>query len=333
MIDMRRTQDFSTNACNKFFKKSVVEEPNFSATILVFDRADLCAILLSGSLDTHVVPRLREAAKAATAGKKCNYVVDLDGVTYISSTGLGFLMYLLKQQREFVFLSNPRPAVLKPFNLFDIKSLFRYYQTVADLGTQPGLTDEVISAIRGQKGSLRATGPHKRGLATLAEYLENEEEVQRMAPYIHGAGQQGRITLPAEEKYAGVLYLFLEKAFGQAGELLGEPIDEAAIELISKELMTNAAKHGYGHQKGGMVEVGYAVDTAKIEVSFADRGRGYSPGAPAEDGLPSAGLAMLRGIFDELTIAPGPEGRSEGLVLGGGTTVRMVKRVKPKAGP
>jgi anti-anti-sigma factor len=315
--------------------KHVVEMANLNGTILWFEQADLCAILLGGSMDTHVVAALRERVSAITDRKRCNYVVDLDGVSYISSTGLGFLMSLLKQQREFVYLSNPRPAVLKPFNLFDIKNLFRYYQSIDDLEKQPGLPGDVCSSIREQKEALRALGPHKRGLEILADYLDNENElleIQRMTPYIHSAEHQDSIMLPAEEKYASVLYMFLDRVLGRSNKYSGEPIDEATIELIAKELMTNAVKHGYSHQPGGMVEVGYVADQARIEISFTDHGRGYAPADRGEDRLPSAGLLLLRKIFDELTIGEAPRGKAEGLVLGPGTTVRMVKYLKANAG-
>ncbi|MRR08818.1 STAS domain-containing protein [bacterium] len=311
-------------------EKHVVETLNFNGTLLAFDRIGLCAILLSGSMDTHVVAQLREKTDAVIAGRRFNFVVDLDGVSYVSSTGLGFLMNLLRRKRDYVFLSNPRPAVLKPFNLFDVTNLFSYYRSVDDLVRQPGVPAEVVADIRSQKESVRALGPHKRGLEILADYLENEEElheIQRMTPYIHAAEQQDRITLPAEEKYASVLYMFLERAFSRAGECAGEPIDDQTVELVAKELMTNAVKHGYHHRHGGMVRASYATDPAKIVITFTDHGTGYAPAAPDDDGLPAAGLQLLRRLFDELTIGEADAAAAEGLVLGKGTTVRLVKHL------
>jgi len=313
----------------------IIDTQNFHAAVMVFDQAELCAILLSGSMDTHVVPQLQDRVTAVAAGQRYNFIVDLDEVSYISSTGLGFLMFLQKRQRDFVYLSNPRPAVMKPFNLFDIKSLFRYFQLVEDLCGQAGISDAVLAAVREQKGAMRALQPRKRGLEILADYLDNEKElyeVRRMTPYIHAAEHKDAITLPAEEKYASVLYMFLDRVLGRSNTYRGEPLDEGTIELIAKELMTNAVKHGYGHQPGGLVEVGYVTGPARIEISFTDRGRGYAPGARPEDGLPSAGLVLLRKLFDELTISEAPPGGAEGLVLGKGTMVRMVKYLKADAG-
>jgi anti-anti-sigma factor len=147
-------------------KKYVIETPSFSGTLLLFESVNLCAILLSGSMDTHVITQMREKLIAVMAGKRYNFVVDLDAVNYISSTGLGFLLYLLKQEREFVCLSNPRAAVIRPFNLFDIKSLFRYYQAIEELENQPAVPNEILSSIREQKDALRAMGPHWRSWPT-----------------------------------------------------------------------------------------------------------------------------------------------------------------------
>jgi anti-sigma regulatory factor (Ser/Thr protein kinase) len=151
-----------------------------------------------------------------------------------------------------------------------------------------------------------------------------------MTSLIHAAEHQDAISLPAEEMYASMLYMFLDRAFGRVSEYSGEPVDGATIELIAKELMTNAVTHGYGRQPGGMVEASYAADREKIEIRFADHGQGYSPAVPADDGVPSVGLELLRKIFDELTISEAPGEKAEGLVLGKGTMVRMVKYLKPR---
>jgi anti-anti-sigma factor len=318
------------------YEKHMVETQNFQGELLVFEGAGVCAILLSGSVDTHAVPQLHDKVKAVAAGQRYNYIVDLDGVTYISSTGLGFLMYLYKQKREFIYLSNPRAAILKPFNLIDIKNLFHYYHLVDELKRQTGMPDDAITSIMEQKKTLRAMKPRKRGLEILADYLDNENElyeIRRMTPYIHAAEHQDTFLLPAEEKYASVLYVFLDRVFGRAKDYSGEPINEGTVELVAKELMTNAVKHGYGHQPGGMVEVGYQADRKKVEITFTDHGKGCLPGVGKEDGLPPMGLDILRKIFDELTISDAPRTKAAGLVLGPGTTVRMVKYLKPNTSP
>lgn len=312
-----------------------VESQNFRAVLLPCEAAGLCAMVLSGSMDAPVVDLLQEKASAVLAGRRWDYLVDLDAVTYVSSTGLGFLMHLLKQKRDFVYLSNPGPAVLKPLNLFDIKQLFRYYQTLDDLERSPGMPAELIAAIRDQKQHLKKTAPPKKSLEVLGDYLDNEQELQeirQMMSSLPRPGDRNEITLPAEEPYAIVLGRFLEGAFEMASQRGAPPVEKATAELVAKELMANAVEHGYGRQAGGLVEARYSLGGSTLEIEVGDHGRGFSPSAPAEGALPPAGLEMMRRIFDRVEIGPGPEGRPGRLVLGPGTTVRLAMRLGPESG-
>jgi anti-anti-sigma factor len=315
--------------------KLVVETPSFTGKVLVFASLHTCVIILSGSVESHVVPQLRDKVRAATSGSKHDYVVDMDEVTYISSNGLGFLMYLAKNRRDFVLLSKPGPAVLKPLDLLGIQHLFRYYQSMEDLEKQPGVPAEVLSPLWMEKKVLAASLHQKQWVKILKDHLAAKEltrEIQGMSSYLEAADRQDSIVLPADEKYASVLYKFLDRAFGQAAEHGGNTVDAPTIEIIARELMANAVKHGYGFKSGGKVEVGFSLDRSALEITFTDHGRGYSPDSPDDDTLPPAGLEMLRGFFDILDIGHAPQKLADGLVLGKGTTVRMVKRLEPGAG-
>lgn len=308
-----------------------VESQNFRAILMTHEAIDLCALVLSGSMDAPVMDRLQEKASSVLAGRQWNYLVDLEAVTYVSSTGLGFLMHLLKHKKEFVYLSNPGPAVLKPLNLFDIKHLFRYYQTLDDLERSSGLPVEMIAAIRDQKQQLKKSAPPKKSLEVLGDYLDNEQElheIQRMISSLPRPGDRNEITLPADERYAIVLGRFLEDALEMASRRGAPPMEKSTAELVAKELMANAVEHGYGRQAGGLVEVRYSLGDSTLEIEFVDHGRGLSAPAPAEGALPSAGLKMMRRIFDRLEIGPAPGGRPGGLVLGPGTTVRLSLRLE-----
>lgn len=317
------------------FNKLVVETPNFSGKILVFDAHNLCALMLSGSLESHLAASLRERLNTATIGKKYNYVVDWEGLTYISSSGLGLLMYLVKNRREFVCLSRPGPAVLKPFDLLGIQHLFRYFQTIEDLERMPGIPPAILSPLWMEKKVLAASLQQKQWVKILKEHLASREltrEIQSLSPYLEAAERQDFITLPADEKYASVLYKFLDRAFERAVERGADPVDAAIIEIVARELMHNAVSHGYGFQTGGLVEVGFVLEEDAMLLTFADHGRGYAPTSPADDSLPPAGLELIKKIFDQVSITQPPQQLAEGLVLGPGTMVRMVKRLGSKKG-
>ena len=55
---------------------------------------------MTGELDLFTAPRLREAVVDATDGGATDVVVDLDGVGFIDSSGLGVLVACLKRMRE-----------------------------------------------------------------------------------------------------------------------------------------------------------------------------------------------------------------------------------------
>lgn len=314
------------------FNKLTVETPTFSAKILVFDSLSFCAILLSGSMETHLASQLREKVNAATISKKYDYLVDLDGLTFISSNGLGFLMYLAKNQRQFVYLSRPGPAVIKPFDLLGIKHLFRYFHSIQELEGMPGIPADILSPLWMEKKVLSAALHQKQWVKILKEHLASKEltrEIQAMSSYLEDAETKDAIVLPAGDKFISVLYKFLERAFELAEEHGAAPMDAPTIELVAKELMGNAIKHGYGYQSGGKVEAGFRIDQGSLVITFTDHGRGYAPVPNSQDQLPSAGIELLRRIFDQLEVGQAPQKLSEGLVLGPGTMVKMVKRFGP----
>lgn len=52
-------------------------------------------LALSGDVDAHTAPLLKEAAEKCTAAGKLNIVFDFSGCSYISSAGIGVLNALL----------------------------------------------------------------------------------------------------------------------------------------------------------------------------------------------------------------------------------------------
>ncbi|HEV8565210.1 MAG TPA: STAS domain-containing protein [Actinomycetota bacterium] len=55
---------------------------------------------VTGELDLFTAPRLREAVVEATEAGVTNVIVNLDGVSFIDSSGLGVLVACLKRLRE-----------------------------------------------------------------------------------------------------------------------------------------------------------------------------------------------------------------------------------------
>ncbi|MFC6341144.1 STAS domain-containing protein [Nocardioides hankookensis] len=65
-------------------------EPQFSVT--VDDRGDVSVVQMSGELDVYTAPVLREALSEQISGPATRVVVDLTGLSFMDSTGLGVLV-------------------------------------------------------------------------------------------------------------------------------------------------------------------------------------------------------------------------------------------------
>jgi|SRR5579871_1275757 len=71
--------------------------PDFAADVTVEVSGDTATLAISGEVDIASAPGLRDQLQRLNAR---NVVVDLSGVTFIDSTGLGVLVAALKRARE-----------------------------------------------------------------------------------------------------------------------------------------------------------------------------------------------------------------------------------------
>ena len=106
---------------------------NLYAHFLLDESKGICAIILNGSMDTQGILKLQKKIKETLPIQKYDLVLDLTHVMYISSTGLGFLIYLQEYKRELCLLSHPPESILKTFKLLNLESMFTYYENVDDL--------------------------------------------------------------------------------------------------------------------------------------------------------------------------------------------------------
>jgi len=71
--------------------------PDFGADVTIEVSGETATLVISGEVDLASAPRLRDQFQRLEAR---NVVVDLSGVTFIDSTGLGVLVAALKRTRE-----------------------------------------------------------------------------------------------------------------------------------------------------------------------------------------------------------------------------------------
>lgn len=90
---------------------------------------------VSGEIDVYTVPSLRDRLDAEIERGEHELVVDLTGVTFMDSTGLGVLVGRLKLIRGVggtMRLVSDHDRVLKVFTITGLDKVFEIYRTVDD---------------------------------------------------------------------------------------------------------------------------------------------------------------------------------------------------------
>ena len=84
-------------------------------------RESATVVEVAGELDLHGAPQLRaELARAIELSAPPRVIVDLNGVTFLDSTGVGVLVGALKRARELdgqLLFCNPQPRVCRVFEI------------------------------------------------------------------------------------------------------------------------------------------------------------------------------------------------------------------------
>jgi anti-sigma B factor antagonist len=94
---------------------------------------DRTVVRVAGEVDVYTAPQLREHLDHQIESGKHELVVDLSGVSFMDSTGLGVLVGRLKQVRlndGSMRLVCPHDRVLKVFVITGLDKVFAIYPTV-----------------------------------------------------------------------------------------------------------------------------------------------------------------------------------------------------------
>jgi anti-sigma B factor antagonist len=97
-------------------------------------------VSVTGEIDVHSGPNLREHLLAALAKGQLDLVVDLSGVSFLDSSGLGVLVTAHKRARAAggaLRLASCRPAVATIFQITALDRAFAIHPSVDDAVTAP----------------------------------------------------------------------------------------------------------------------------------------------------------------------------------------------------
>jgi anti-sigma B factor antagonist len=98
-------------------------------------------VALSGEVDVYTAPVLRARLIEATESGAGPLVVDMSGVEFIDSSGLGVLVSILKrisEQGSTMTIVSDREIVLKVFRITGLDRVFEIVPTIADVAGSAG---------------------------------------------------------------------------------------------------------------------------------------------------------------------------------------------------
>jgi anti-sigma B factor antagonist len=95
---------------------------------------------IQGDIELHCAAQVREELRRVCEEKGARCIVDMSGVPFIDSTGVGVLVGALKRAREqdgMFAIANPQPRVRRVFEITGLLGALPIYDTLA-LATQSG---------------------------------------------------------------------------------------------------------------------------------------------------------------------------------------------------
>jgi anti-sigma B factor antagonist len=97
------------------------------------DRGDMTVVSVKGEVDLYTAPSLKERVADLVSAGRTRLAVDLAGVEFMDSTGLGVLIGGLKRCKEaggYLALVAPRESVVKVLAITGLDKIFPIHQTV-----------------------------------------------------------------------------------------------------------------------------------------------------------------------------------------------------------
>ncbi len=104
-------------------------------TLTTRTEGDRTVVSVGGEIDVYTAPQLREKVVDLVAAGKVDLVLDLSGVEFLDSTGLGVLVGALNRVRAqdgSLALVLTQERILKVFEITGLRKVFPIHATVAE---------------------------------------------------------------------------------------------------------------------------------------------------------------------------------------------------------
>jgi anti-sigma B factor antagonist len=90
---------------------------------------------IKGDIDINSSPEIRDSFEKVLKNKAMKVLVNLNGVSYVDSSGLATLVEMLKKTRSYggkLRISNLEPKVKSLFEITKLEKLFEIFETAED---------------------------------------------------------------------------------------------------------------------------------------------------------------------------------------------------------
>jgi len=104
-------------------------------TLATHQEGDSTVVVVGGEIDVYTAPKLREQLIDLVTGGSYHLIVDMEGVEFLDSTGLGVLVGGLKRVRAHdgtLKLVCTQERILKIFRITGLTKVFPIFNSVAE---------------------------------------------------------------------------------------------------------------------------------------------------------------------------------------------------------
>ena len=259
--------------------------------ISIIERDDgICHIVLEGHFDSTATEAIREQLAGATSGRGQNAIVDLSGVDFLASRGIGLLFFNGKRMKS----AGQQLVILRPQEL--VESVLKTSRVehlipiLHDLDEAITLLGGVTSELGGQTG----------------ERLQDVARAYTTDPLASAASKSQTVKVSIRNDLAELpgLNETLDE-FMRAHEIPHRAT--YAIKLAIDELVVNVISYAFVDDDPHTIEVELAIEPGQIVLRIEDDGRPFDPRTGptldlhAEDREPGGlGLLLVLDMVDVL---------------------------------
>ena len=258
--------------------------------LITYQRDDISHVALQGRLDATGVEEIEQAFEEATTDRGLSAVVDLSGISFMSSLGIGFLFATTKRLKNVdckLVLLNPKgmvDTVLKTSKMDKVMPLFYDLdEAVRAVGGDPTIADEVT-----------ATDADSEVAKPDAESTPSEKPDTIL-----------KLSIANEMSELEGLYVTVNQFL----ESHQTPYRSGyAVNLAIEELVVNVIRYAYLDDDQHTIDIGLGVIDEQIILEIRDSGRPFDPSnAPQRDpdleepDVGGLGLTLVLDLVDTLS--------------------------------